>query len=62
MYLIDLATENIHAVGTHITAHPTSVVYVPATKKVVWSSLTRGEIVEVNLNGTDERVLGKISE
>ena len=60
MYQIDLATGTTHAVATRLTERATSLVYNNNTQKIIWSSNTRKEVIEVSLDGTGENVLGKI--
>lgn len=62
MYQIDLSTGDVNAVATLLTEQPTSMVYSPQRKKVVYSSFKREEIIEVALDGNGESVLGKIGE
>ena len=60
MYQIDLATGAAHAVATRLTERATSLVYNNNTQKIIWSSNTRKEVIEVSLDGTGEKILGKI--
>ena len=58
MYQIDLATEAVHAVATHVTERATSIIFNNNTQKIIWFSNWRKEIIEVNLDGTEEKILG----
>ena len=60
MYQIDNAAQTVHAVATPLTEQATTLVYNPNTQKIIWSSNQREEVIEVNLDGTGETVLGKI--
>ena len=60
MYQLDLSTGNVNAVATFFTPLPTSLVYNPNTTKIVWSSFYTEAIREVNLDGSEEAVLGSI--
>ena len=60
MYQIDLATGAVHAVATRLTERATTLMYNNNTQKIIWNSHTRKEVIDVNLDGTGEKVLGKI--
>ena len=59
MYQIDLTTGAVHAVATRVTERATSIIYSNNTQKIIWFSNWRKEIIEVNIDGTEEKILGK---
>ena len=62
MYLVDLVTGTFHGIATLTTLNPTAVLYDPDKEQVIWSSVGRGAVLAVNINGTNEHVLGTVGE
>ena len=60
IYQVDQDTETVHAVNTDQTVAPRCVLYDYSNSVVIWSSLTGSALIESNLDGTEERVLGNI--